>query len=142
MTIIRPLSGFRIFLAEDEPFVALDWIDILEGAGAEVVGPAQTVEAAKTLLSKDRIDGAILDVLLGEDETAPVAELLASRDIPFLFCTGYPLSYPMFSRWPGVRLLGKPCVPEELTAALREIILAKPIPPEVDLGSKGRVLRQ
>jgi len=40
--------------------------DVLESAGAVVVGPASTVKAALDLLGEEAIDCAVLDVKLGD----------------------------------------------------------------------------
>ena len=86
------LKGRRILVVEDEYVVAEDICRELLEQGAEVVGPAPTVEHAMALLAADRlIDGAILDINLRGEMVFPVAEILRDRGTPFLFATGYDL---------------------------------------------------
>jgi hypothetical protein len=50
------LSGFRFLVVEDEPLLSLELVAGLEGAGAEVVGPAGTLEEALQLVETAAID--------------------------------------------------------------------------------------
>ena len=84
------LQGRRVLVVEDEYVLASDLCDELEGAGAIVVGPAPTLEAALALLDDGaRLDGAVLDVNLGGVMVFPLADLLVERQAPFVFTTGY-----------------------------------------------------
>jgi hypothetical protein len=64
---------------------------ILEEAGAHVVGPVASAQGAVALLKEGRemIDAAVLDVDLNSERSYPVADALASRNIRFIFATGY-----------------------------------------------------
>lgn len=83
----QPLDGTRILLVEDEALVAMEIEAALEDAGAIVVGPAASFDAAYAQAQSADIDAAILDVDLGGREVFPAAELLDRRGIPFLFHT-------------------------------------------------------
>jgi CheY-like chemotaxis protein len=84
------LKGKRVLVVEDEPLIAIVLADILEDAGCVVVGPAYDTDQALARISSDAIDAAVLDVNLGSGLTsAPVADVLAARSIPFIFATGY-----------------------------------------------------
>ena len=41
------------------------------------------------LASKEEIDAALLDVRLGRETSAQIADQLLTRNIPFAFATGY-----------------------------------------------------
>lgn len=85
-----PLDGLRILVVEDEYLLAADVARLLEQDGAEVVGPFPTVGQALSHLAKeDMPDFALLDVNLRGELVFPVAELLLSQEVPFLFVTGY-----------------------------------------------------
>lgn len=81
--------GRRILVAEDEYVIAESMRRELEKAGASIVGPVASVDAALSLIETEQIDGALLDVCLRDQKIFPVAEALAARGIPFLSATGY-----------------------------------------------------
>jgi CheY-like chemotaxis protein len=83
------LSGRRILVVEDEMFVAMLVEDLLADLGCQVVGPAASVEEALRLLNGAALDGALLDVNLGEEKVYPVAEALRRTQVPYVFVTGY-----------------------------------------------------
>ena len=82
------LEGTVVLVVEDEPLIAMDLAETLANAGATVVGPVGRVTEALFLLGRTPVDAAILDVTLGHEDIAPVAEVLATRQIPFVFVTG------------------------------------------------------
>lgn len=82
------IEGLRLLLVEDEFVLALGLADILGDLGAIVLGPVATVEDALALVERvPEIDGAVLDVNLGQEVAYPVADALRARGIPFLFAT-------------------------------------------------------
>jgi CheY-like chemotaxis protein len=84
------LSGQRILVVEDEMFVAMLVEDLLADLGCEVVGPASSVDQAlKLLINAAPLDGALLDVNLGQEKVYPVAEALRRNQVPYIFVTGY-----------------------------------------------------
>lgn len=112
-----PLEGRSILVVEDSYFVAMSMKRILADLGAAVLGPAASVDDAMSLLERVECDGAVLDVNLGDETAQPVAELLASRGVPFIFVTGYsdpdlPEDLRMKPR------VSKPIQPNDLRAAI------------------------
>ena len=87
------LGGKRILVAEDEAIVAMLVEDELLEAGAEVVGPAGSVNEALQLIGaaarKGGLSAAVLDIDLAGATVEPVADRLAGLGVPFLFATGY-----------------------------------------------------
>lgn len=87
------LEGCRILVVEDEYLLAEELRLELEDAGADVIGPFGTVgEAAGVIRDEPTLDGAVLDVNLHGEMVFEVADLLAARDVPFVFATGYDAS--------------------------------------------------
>jgi two-component sensor histidine kinase/DNA-binding response OmpR family regulator len=84
-----PLLARRVMVVEDEALVALVLADQLAELGLSVVGPCSSVAEAKAIADKGEFEAAILDVNLGGELVYPVADLLSSRGIPFVFVTGY-----------------------------------------------------
>ncbi|MCW8086140.1 response regulator [Sabulicella glaciei] len=77
-------------VVEDEYLIARDLTEQLEVAGATVLGPVATVDAATRIINRDeRIDAAVLDVKLMGAVVYPVADTLRRRGVPILFATGY-----------------------------------------------------
>ena len=104
----RSLRGRRILVVEDEYLIADAMTLGLEEEGVVVIGPAPSVRNALRLLDREpALDGAVLDMNLGEEKVFPVAEALRSLGVPFLFTTGYDaLDVPQ--AWRHVRRLEKP----------------------------------
>jgi CheY-like chemotaxis protein len=83
-------SGRRILVVEDEYLIAADLAEALEELGAEVVGPVANVKAALAAVElAEDLDGATLDVTLGQEKSFDVAARLQERGVPFVFLTGY-----------------------------------------------------
>jgi PAS domain S-box-containing protein len=83
------LKGNRILVVEDESLVALALVDVLKDLGYEVVGPCSSVPEALNTIANVTFDAAILDLNLKGEMVYPAAEMLQSRNIPFVFMTGY-----------------------------------------------------
>lgn len=82
------IEGMRLLLVEDEFVLALGLVDVLGDLGAIVLGPVATVEDALALVERvPEMDGAVLDVNLGQEVVYPVADALRARGIPFVFAT-------------------------------------------------------
>ena len=80
----------RILLVEDNYLIAMELTDELNGQGAEVIGPAASVNEALYLIeSTGQIDSAVLDINLKGEMIFPVVDALMELDVPFLFLTGY-----------------------------------------------------
>src|SRR5215813_10673324 len=84
----RP-SRSRILVIEDEALVALQLQADLESVGHTVVGPARSLQAGLSLAKDESIDLALVDVSLGRETSAPIADELIARKVPFAFVTGY-----------------------------------------------------
>jgi len=83
------LKSRRVLVVEDEAVEALMLEELLIQAGCVVIGPAVTTESALSLIGREAIDCAVLDVKLVDGEAFPVADALAARGVPFLFATAY-----------------------------------------------------
>ncbi len=82
-------SPKRILVVEDEPLIAMMLEDFLEILQKDVAGTADTVATALALIESGGVGAAILDVnLRGGEKSAPIADALAARGIPFVFATG------------------------------------------------------
>jgi CheY-like chemotaxis protein len=84
------LRGRRILVVEDEYFLADDLQFHLTSLGAEIIGPVGHLDqAAEVLKAGATIDGALLDINIRSEMIFPLARMLRSRNVPFVFTTGY-----------------------------------------------------
>jgi CheY-like chemotaxis protein len=83
------LAGNRILLVEDEGVTAMLMSDMLAEQGFSVIGPFAGTREAITAAGDKNLHGAVLDVNLRGELIYPVAEVLESRGVPFIFVTGY-----------------------------------------------------
>lgn len=97
----------RIMVCEDEPFIALNLIAIIEDCGCEAVGPFATGKEALATFRRQRIDAALLDVDLADGASTPVARALREKDTPLLVISGLQLTKPP-PEFAGLQWLGKP----------------------------------
>jgi CheY-like chemotaxis protein len=88
MIATRPLGG-SVFLVEDEVMIRMMVADMLEELGYSVAAEAGEINEAIRLAQSAQFDLAILDVNVNGKVISPVAELIDSRNIPFIFATGY-----------------------------------------------------
>lgn len=79
----------RILLVEDQFLVAFDMVEQLKAEGYLVVGPANSLREALSLVETTPIDAGLLDVNLGACSSYPVAEALIEKGIPFAFLSGH-----------------------------------------------------
>lgn len=127
---IRPC---RVLIVEDETLVALQLQGDLEDEGHEVVGPAMSLKQGLLLADKEHIDAALVDVSLGRDTSAAIADKLLARKIPFAFATGYSEVTMLPEHLRKVPKLGKPYVIGDVRRVLGALVAE-------GQGSQGPVL--
>ncbi len=101
------MNARRILIVDDEPLIAMMLSDWLGELGHAVVGPALTAADALSLIDDNEIDGAILDVTLGDGTSYGLAEVLQQRTVPLIFATGH-RSEGIDPRFRGAPTLQKP----------------------------------
>jgi len=79
----------------------------------EVVGPFGTVKEALAAIQETSVDAGILDINLGGEMAYPIARVLQSRKIPFVFMTGY-AAETVAVPFPDARIFQKPLERETL----------------------------
>ena len=79
----------RILIVEDELMIRMLLEDMLGELGYTVAAEAAKIEDALHAVKNADFDLAILDVNLGGQPIAPVADALVARGRPFVFATGY-----------------------------------------------------
>jgi DNA-binding NarL/FixJ family response regulator len=115
----KQLANLNVLVVEDEPIVAVGVADQLKEAGATVVGPCSTVGRALATLDARKVDVAVIDYVLADENSGSLQAALEKKGVPFLVVTGYPRVLVRRSRRQHV--LSKPVPPEVLASALRSL---------------------
>jgi CheY-like chemotaxis protein len=113
-----------ILIAEDEYVFAAEMAAWIEDCRLHPLGPVSSVQAAKDLLDTvDRPDAAILDIQLRGENVYPIAQILRTRQVPFVFVTGYDRCVlpPDFRDFP---LVPKPTTERQLLPVLQQMMNA------------------
>jgi PAS domain S-box-containing protein len=110
----------RVLLVEDEALVAMMMEDLLTDLGVVVIGPCRGLAEAMIAAHEQQFDAAILDINLDGATVYRLAHLLAERDIPFAFVTGYEPA-TIDARFHGVPVLQKPVGRDTLSELLVQI---------------------
>lgn len=120
MTVPIHLNGKRILVVEDETLIAMELAAILEEAGAEVIGPANSIEQAHTLIAAQslKVQAALLDINVAGASIESVAEALSGAGVPYAFTTGYG-SAEVTEASPQVPVLRKPFTPTQVLSVLK-----------------------
>ncbi len=117
----RQTERRRILVVEDEPFVALQLQTDLEGEGHEVIGPASSLAQGLQLAQSAGLDAALVDIRLGRDTSATIADQLLARQIPFAFATGYSDSSMLPEHLHAVPRLRKPYAREDVRRMVQHL---------------------
>lgn len=114
------LPPLRVLVVEDEPLVAMELMTEIEEGGAIAIGPATSCEQALAMIRGKGADLALLDGNLNGEKIDAVADLLAVRDIPFAFVSGYDRDHlpQAHSRRP---MLGKPFVASDVRQMIHRL---------------------
>jgi DNA-binding NarL/FixJ family response regulator len=115
----KELANLNVLVVEDEPIVAMEIADQLKNAGGTVVGPCSTVGQAVAALDRSKIDVAIVDYVLADDNSGDLQAALEDKGVPFLVLTGYPRV--LVRRSEGQHVLSKPVAPDVLASTLRSL---------------------
>ena len=111
----------RVLVVEDEYLIRMLLEDMLGDLGYSVAAAVGSIAEAREFASTGEFNAAILDVNLDGQEIFPVADILAERNLPFVFVTGYgERSLP--ERYRDRPALQKPFQAEQLDSALAGLL--------------------
>jgi DNA-binding response OmpR family regulator len=129
MSTDKPLEGRRILVAEDDPLLAFDLIGLLLKAGAQISGPALSLERALELARAEPLDCGVLDVKLRDGLVFPAARILREKGAGIVFYTGHHDPEGLKQDWPQAHVLLKPAPLHVLMRAVIEASAgAPPVP--------------
>jgi CheY-like chemotaxis protein len=83
------LQGKRVLIVEDDVLLLMSLQDMVTTFGCTIANSAMAVGPALQMARDPALDLAILDINLCGKLVTPVAEMLASRGVPFIFASGY-----------------------------------------------------
>lgn len=111
----RPFRS--VLILEDDGLLSMMLEDLVRSEGAKTIHSCRTPATALTLVQSICLDCAILDVAMHGETSYAVADDLAARGIPFLFCTGLRRA-DIIERHRARPLLAKPYGEREFRAVL------------------------
>lgn len=111
----------RILVVEDEALIAMDLQALLEEAGYQVLGPANSSAAALALIDNEEPDVALLDVNLGRSDAFGVASVLTERKTQVIFLTGH-TAHKLPQQHRHLPLVSKPYLPQVLLQAVERAV--------------------
>lgn len=115
--LAQPRPFDSVLVIEDNGLVALMIEDLLRERGASRLLAARDPRTALELAKNERLDFAILDIAIWGDLSYDIADTLAARGIPFLFCTGF-TGDDIASRHRNRPVVFKPFADEQFRAAV------------------------
>lgn len=116
-----PLDGHCLVL-EDNMVIALDASDMLSHLGASHVHTASSVAEGLSVLSRQDLTLAVLDVNLGDEMSIPVIEKCLELGIPTVLATGYGANPDLDERFPDVAVLNKPYNSDSMKRVLSDVL--------------------
>jgi len=113
----RGSSSPHILLVEDEVLVGVVMEEMLREMGYSVGKSCRSLKDAMAAATIGQFDGAVLDMNLNGELVYPVADLLTTRSIPFVFVTGYAADV-VDARFAHVPILQKPVTNDALAKVI------------------------
>lgn len=113
-----------ILIIEDEPLIAMDIEQMVEGLGHKVVGIARTHKEAVALYHKTQPRMILADIQLADGSSGidAVNDILHSHPIPVIFITAFPERLLTGERPEPTFLVTKPFNPEMVKALISQAL--------------------
>lgn len=127
--ISQQMAG-RVMIIEDEPIIAMDLQNIVEGLGHTVVGIAATRTEAAALIADTQADLVLADIQLADGSSGidAVKDILADHDLPVIFVTAFPERLLTGERPEPTYLITKPFAVETLVATIGQALMMQKRP--------------
>jgi ActR/RegA family two-component response regulator len=122
MPVSNSLYGKRLLIVEDEILVAMELGQTMEDMGAEIAATTGSLSEALEMAEMP-LDGALVDVQLGEEKSFVLVEKLLAAGVPLILTTGYDVAVlPEHLR--GCPRIAKPILPTRLEKLVQEVFHA------------------
>ena len=115
------LDGHCLVL-EDNMVIALDASDMLSDLGASQVHTASNVKDGLSILAKQKVALALLDVNLGDETSVPVIKKCEELEVPTILATGYGANADLVEQFPKIPVLNKPYNSDSLKQAVSSAV--------------------
>jgi len=114
----------KIMIIEDEPLIAMDIEQLVEGLGHQVVGIARTRAEAVKLFKKTSPGMVLADIQLADGSSGidAVNEILAKHKLPVIFITAFPERLLTGKRPEPTFLVTKPFNPDMVKALISQAL--------------------
>ena len=119
------MQSASVFLVEDETLIRMMVVEMLEELGHRVVAEAGSIQTAEPLARSAAFDLAVFDINVAGSMITPIAEIVATRGLPFIFVSGYGVEGlpDLFKDKPVLR---KPFLIREFAALIDAALSGKP----------------
>ncbi|WP_277882901.1 response regulator [Pontivivens ytuae] len=132
MTELESEQRSRVLIIEDEPLIALDLSNIVEGLGHDVISIARTRNEAVEAVKDLRPDLILADVRLADGSSGidAVDDILgaAQDDIPVIFITAYPQRLLTGERREPAFVITKPFDERKLRVLIDQALFFRMLP--------------
>lgn len=124
---LRRQTRSRVLIIEDEPIIAMDIQEIVEGLGHAVVAVADTRDTAVAAALEKEPDLVLADIQLADGSSGidAVRDILQSFDLPVIFITAYPDRLLTGERPEPTFLITKPFRTDAVEAAISQALFFK-----------------
>ncbi|UMA67116.1 hypothetical protein LVO79_19090 (plasmid) [Roseivivax marinus] len=113
------MRGRKVLIVEDDYLQAHEIGTFFHRAGADVLGPAMSIDAA--LRHAPKADAAILDIDIAGEAVFPVAAALSVRRVPMVFYTGRADAIRIPPEFRSIEIICKPIGPKDVTVAVSRL---------------------
>ncbi|MEZ6023055.1 MAG: response regulator [Hyphomonadaceae bacterium] len=113
---------YAILVVEDDMLISMEMGERLTDMGYDVVGPAQSLEAAEAAIAARKPDAALLDANIAGASSVELGAKLAGMGVPVAFCTGYDSVKNLPPSLQHAPILTKPISDHDLQTALKRLL--------------------
>lgn len=110
--------GRQVLVVADSVITAADLQEKLRAGGLEVLGPTGNIAEALWWARVAAVDAAVLDFGSGDTGVLAVADVLSTRNVPFIILGGYERKEVLPDRYVGRPFLARPYGQADLTRML------------------------
>ena len=117
------LAG-RILIVEDEPVIAMDLKEIVDGLGHDVVGVCDTRDKAVEVALSEQPNLVLADIMLADGSSGidAVNDILSAFSVPVIFITAYPERLLTCERPEPTFLITKPFSEAQVRVAIGQAL--------------------